>query len=79
MSKTMTTKVLPLGVGELTRPEKEAHPLSNYWKAVVPIAVGALLLLLPVPEGLKPNAWYYFALFVAVIIALMGIPSSVVR
>jgi len=80
MSKTMTTKVLPLGVGELTRPEKEAHPLSNYWKAVVPIAVGALLLLLPVPEGLKPNAWYYFALFVAVIIALIlePIPAAAV-
>jgi len=80
MSKTMTTKVLPLGVGELTRPEKEAHPLSDYWKAVVPIAVGALLLLLPVPEGLKPNAWYYFALFVAVIIALIlePIPAAAV-
>jgi L-tartrate/succinate antiporter len=80
MSKTMTTKVLPLGAGELTRPEKEAHPLSNYWKALVPLAVGALLLLVPVPEGLKPNAWYYFALFVAVIIALIlePIPAAAV-
>jgi L-tartrate/succinate antiporter len=80
MSKTMTTKVLPLGAGELTRPEKETHPLSNYWKALVPLAVGALLLLVPVPEGLKPNAWYYFALFVAVIIALIlePIPAAAV-
>ena len=64
----------------LTRPEKEAHPLSNYWKALVPIAVGAALLLLPIPEGLKPNAWYYFALFVAVIIALIlePIPAAAV-
>jgi L-tartrate/succinate antiporter len=76
----MTTKVLPLGAGELTRPEKEAHPLSNYWKALVPLVVGALLLLVPVPEGLKPNAWYYFALFVAVIIALIlePIPAAAV-
>jgi hypothetical protein len=71
MSKTMTTKVVHLGTGDLTRQEKEAHPLSNYWKALVPIVVGAVLLLLPIPEGLKPNAWYYFALFVAVIIALI--------
>ena len=80
MSKTMTTKVEHLAAGALTRPEKEAHPLSNYWKALVPIAVGALLLLLPVPEGLKPNAWYYFALFVAVIIALIlePIPAAAV-
>ena len=80
MSKTMTTKVEHLGAGALTRPEKEAHQLSNYWKALVPIAVGALLLLLQVPEGLKPNAWYYFALFVAVIIALIlePIPAAAV-
>ena len=80
LSKTMTTKVEPLGAGALTRPEKEAHPLSNYWKALVPIVVGAVLLLLPVPEGLTPNAWYYFALFVAVIIALIlePIPAAAV-
>ena len=80
MSKTMTTNLEHLGAGALTRPEKEAHLLSNYWKALVPIAVGAMLLLLPIPEGLKPNAWYYFALFVAVIIALIlePIPAAAV-
>jgi len=76
MGKTMTTKVEHLGAGTLTRPEKEAHPLNNYWKALVPIAVGAVLLLLPIPEGLKPNAWYYFALFIAVILALILEPIS---
>ncbi len=30
MSKTMTTQVVHLGTGELTRPEREAHPLNNY-------------------------------------------------
>jgi L-tartrate/succinate antiporter len=80
MSKIMTTRVGHLGAEDLTRPEKEAHPLSKYWKAVVPIAVGVALLLLPVPEGLTPNAWYYFALFVAVIIALIlePIPAAAV-
>ena len=80
MSKTMTTKPGQIAAGDLTRSEKEAHPLSNYWKALIPIVVGALLLLLPIPEGLKPNAWYYFALFVAVIIALIlePIPAAAV-
>ena len=80
MSKTMTTRMEHLGAGVLRRPEKEAHPLGNYWKALVPIVVGAVLLLLPIPEGLKPNAWYYFALFVAVIIALIlePIPAAAV-
>jgi hypothetical protein len=78
MSNAMTTRVEHLGARVLTRPEKEAHPLSNYWKALVPIVAGAILLLLPIPEDLKPNAWYYFALFVAVIIALIlePIPAS---
>ena len=80
MSKTMTTNPGQIAVGDLTRPEKEVHPLSKYWKALVPIVVGAALLLLPIPEGLKPNAWYYFALFVAVIIALIlePIPAAAV-
>ena len=80
MSKTMTTRVEHLGAGVLTLPEKEARPLGNYWKALVPIVVGVVLLLLPIPEGLKPNAWYYFALFVAVIIALIlePIPAAAV-
>jgi len=80
MSKTMTTNPGEIAVGNLTRPEKEAHPLSKYWKALVPVVVGAILLLLPIPEGLKPNAWYYFALFVAVIIALIlePIPAAAV-
>jgi len=44
---------------------KATHPMNGYWKALVPIVVGVALLFMPVPEGLKLNAWYYFALFVA--------------
>ena len=57
MSKTMTAKIEHLEAGHITRREKEVHPLSKYWTALVPIVAGAVLLLLPVPEGLKPNAW----------------------
>lgn len=59
---------------------KATHPMNGYWKALAPIVVGVALLLMPVPEGLKPNAWYYFALFVAVIIALIlePIPAAAV-
>ena len=41
MSKTMTTRVEHLGAGVLTLPEKEARPLGNYWKALVPIVRGS--------------------------------------
>jgi L-tartrate/succinate antiporter len=56
------------------------QPLKKHWKALAPIIVGLALLLVPVPAGLTPNAWYYFALFTAVIIALIlePIPAAAV-
>ena len=47
--------------------------------AVVPLALGAIVALLPVPEGLTPDAWRYFALFVAVIAGIITepIPAAV--
>jgi hypothetical protein len=71
MSKTMTTRPKHLETVALPRQEKQVRPLKNYWKALLPIVVGAALLFVPIPEGLKANAWYYFALFVAVVIALI--------
>ena len=78
MSKTMTTGTI--GSRDTSHVERATHRLGNYWKALVPIAVGVALLFLPIPEGLTPNAWYYFSLFVAVIIALIlePIPAAAV-
>src|SRR5262245_29047264 len=45
-------------------------------KALLPLAVGVAIALVPVPEGLSPNAWRYFALFVAVIVALITEPIA---
>ena len=41
------------------------------WKALIPPLVGVLLVLIPAPAGLAPHAWHYFALFAAVIAALV--------
>ena len=41
------------------------------WKALIPPLVGVLLVLVPAPAGLAPHAWHYFALFAAVIAALV--------
>ena len=41
---------------------------------LLPIALGALILLLPVPAGLTPGAWRYLSLFVFVIGALVTEP-----
>ncbi|MDR3683629.1 MAG: DASS family sodium-coupled anion symporter [Geothrix sp.] len=41
------------------------------WKALVPPLLGLCLLVVPAPAGLAPHAWHYFALFAAVIAALV--------
>lgn len=43
-------------------------------RALVPLAVGATVLLLPAPDGLSPAAWRYFALFTAVIAGIIAEP-----
>jgi len=44
------------------------------WRALVPIAVAAAIALFPAPDGLPQHAWYYFAIFAGVIVALMVEP-----
>jgi L-tartrate/succinate antiporter len=43
-------------------------------RAIVPIAIGGAIAIAPVPEGLTPAAWRYFALFVTVITSLITEP-----
>ncbi len=50
------------------------------WGAVAAVAVGAAIALLPPPSGLGSHAWHYFALFAAVMVALVfePLPAAVV-
>src|SRR6185369_3915674 len=45
-------------------------------KALVPLAVGAMIAIAPVPQGLAPHAWLYLALFVTVIVGIITEPIS---
>lgn len=51
-----------------------------WWKVLVPVLVGVTLCLLPLPKGLSPAAWFYFALFAAAIAGLIvePIPAAAV-
>ncbi|MBT9137282.1 MAG: Citrate carrier [Firmicutes bacterium] len=53
---------------------------SKYLAYIIPIVLGIVILLIPVPEGLTPAAWRYFALFIAVIAALVlePLPGAVI-
>jgi len=46
----------------------------------LPVLVAVLLLLVPVPNGLPPYAWHFFAIFVGVIVGLIfePLPGAVI-
>jgi len=46
------------------------------WRGLVPLALGAAIALTPVPDGLDPDAWRYFALFVTVITGIVMEPVA---
>ncbi len=50
------------------------------WRAWVPIAMAALVAVAPSPEGLPRHAWYFFAIFIGVVAALVlePIPNAAV-
>ena len=41
------------------------------WQYLVPIVVLLAIWFYPVPEGLKPQAWHMFAIFVATIVGIL--------
>jgi L-tartrate/succinate antiporter len=63
-------------VSPAQQPETKAGPPTTHvvWKWLVPIGLGVVLRLIPAPAGLAPLAWHYFALFAAVIAALVTEP-----
>ncbi len=50
------------------------------WKSLLPLLLGIIIASLPVPQGLTVTAWYYFAIFTAVILALIlePIPAAAI-
>src|SRR5512144_3195535 len=50
--------------------------MSRFTRAAIPLLVGVLIALLPRPADLAPHAWYYFAVFVTVIVALITEPIA---
>lgn len=53
---------------------------DKIWKLIAPLAVMAIMLLIPVPDGMPPQAWHYFAIFVAMIVGMIlePIPATAI-
>lgn len=44
---------------------------DNIWRLLAPLVVMGIMFLIPVPEGMPPQAWHYFAVFVAMIVGMI--------
>lgn len=53
---------------------------SSVWKAILPVALGIAIALFPAPSGLGGTAWYFFAIFTAVVCGLIlePIPAAAI-
>lgn len=53
---------------------------DNIWKLLAPLVVMGVMLLIPVPDGMPPQAWHYFAVFVAMIVGMLlePIPATAI-
>jgi L-tartrate/succinate antiporter len=68
MSKVETGAVTPAASA------KKEGASKITWKHFAPLVVGLVIALIPAPTGLPQHAWYYFAIFAAVIVGLMFEP-----
>lgn len=49
---------------------------SKLIKWLIPLAIGCAIWFAPIPEGVKPEAWQLFAIFLSAIIAFITGPAS---
>ncbi|WP_075181053.1 anion permease [Pantoea sp. 1.19] len=61
-------------------PPAAAGAKKSLFLLFLPVLVSVVLLLVPVPEGLAPHAWHFFAIFVGVIVGLIfePLPGAVI-
>jgi len=54
--------------------------MAAFIKKLSPVIVAVLMALLPTPEGLAPNAWYFLSIFVGVVVGLIvePVPAALV-
>jgi L-tartrate/succinate antiporter len=71
------TQFAPAGIGPL---QAHRNPAWHTLMMLLPLLVGAAIALSPAPPGLAQHAWYYFAIFAAVITGLVvePIPAAAV-
>jgi DASS family divalent anion:Na+ symporter len=54
--------------------QNERSKLNILLRVIIPVIIALVIWILPTPEGLSSNAWHVFAIFVAVIVAMITRP-----
>ncbi|SQA97188.1 Tartrate transporter [Cedecea neteri] len=72
--------VITTNLPPLKESTKKAGSNKRWLMMALPIIVALLLMLVPVPDGLPPYAWHFFAVFVGVIVGLIfePLPGAVI-
>ncbi len=76
--QTTPSQTEAAGQGKLSAPSRKQPAAGRpFVKVGLPLIVGAAIALAPVPDGLTQNAWLYFALFTAVMLAVVTEPMPI--
>jgi L-tartrate/succinate antiporter len=70
----MLPRLQDVGLGSHAKAERKGTPQIRLYEAIVPLAIGAVIAIVPAPAGVSVDAWRYFALFTTVIVALITEP-----
>lgn len=70
VSRKLDAPALP-GAAAGKPPAGSSLPWGRSLKALAPVLVWLVVMLVPTPAGLQPNQWHYFGIFAAVIAGLV--------
>src|SRR5262249_26929286 len=71
MSTPESTAMYPVASAAIPDKALPQGWIKFHWKLLAPLVIWFVIYLVPVPVGLNANQWHYFALFAAVIAALI--------
>src|SRR5579885_1099171 len=76
----MAEPATKISEAKLASPQAVGGARASAFRIAAPLIAGILVFLFPAPRGLSVNAWRYFALFSAVVVAVITepVPASVV-
>ena len=67
----MATQLIPETHASINVAAPPPAQQKRMWTALAPVAIAAILALLPAPQGLPHFAWLYFSIFAGVIVGLI--------